>query len=200
MPDVTWADDFFPTLLRSSIIPLDVKSVLDVGCGRGMLGCLLRIYREPERLVAIDAYKPYLEFVKKMGAYDTVLDLDLSEAKLPFKDKEFDIVLCLEVIEHLQKEVGLKLLGELERVGRRVVISTPGVFFPQPRYDGNVQQSHISFYGVRDFEVRGYSVYGVGELVVFGRLVPVVSNILSKLTFWFPRISGTILAVKDVGS
>ena len=196
MPDVTWADLFFPLLLRPSIVPLELKSVLDVGCGRGMTGCLVRIYREPTRLVAVDAFKPYLDFVEKLGVYDSVLQLDVSKSRLPFEDKEFDVVLCLEVVEHLKKEEGLRLLSELERVGKRVIISTPGLFFNQPMFDGNVNQAHLSYYPVKEFENRGYRVYGVGGMLFFGRNLHLVSSAMGRFTYMLPRLSATILAVK----
>jgi SAM-dependent methyltransferase len=196
VPGVTWADQSFSILLSPSFVPLDVKSVLDVGCGRGMLGCLLRIYREPTRLIAVDVFRPYLDFVEKLGVYDSVLQLDVSKSKLPFEEKEFDIVLCLEVIEHLKKEDGLRLLSELERVSKRVIVSTPGMFYNQPLYDGNVNQAHLSHYPVKEFEARGYRVYGVGNVLLFRRYLPLVSGALGFLTHKLPKLSSTIVAVK----
>jgi len=46
----------------------------------------MRIFRESARIVAIDAYEPYLEFVKKMGMYNEVMKLNLSKNPLPFED------------------------------------------------------------------------------------------------------------------
>jgi len=197
VPDITWTNPFFPTLLYPSVVPLDSRTFLDVGCGKGVMGCLLRIYREPKRIVGVDVFNPYLEFVRKMGMYDSVLRLDVSESQLPFERNEFDIVFCLEVIEHLEKDRGLRLLQELERVGRRVIVSTPGSFAAQAHFDGNVNQEHKSQYTVKDFEGRGYRVVGVGTFQVLGRDIRPISSHLGSLTFRFPRLSGTILAIKD---
>jgi predicted TPR repeat methyltransferase len=41
---------------------VDVESLLDLGCGRGIVGALCRIYRAPRRLVGFDAWEPYLGF------------------------------------------------------------------------------------------------------------------------------------------
>jgi SAM-dependent methyltransferase len=198
MPDITWADDFFPLLLSPNFIPLDVKTVLDVGCGRGLLGSLVRIFREPARIVAIDVYDPYLEFVKKMGMYNEVMKLDLSKNPLPFEDTSFDLVICLEVIEHLKRDEGLRLLDELERVGKRVIISTPGYFFKQGTYDGNIMQEHVSLYKVKEFEARGYKVYGAGPLLFFGRSIHALSSCLAGFSYSCPRMASALVAVKNV--
>jgi len=197
MADITWADDFFPLLLKPNFIPLDVKTVLDVGCGRGLLGSLLRIFREPARIVALDAYEPYLEFVKKMGMYNEVMKLDLSKNPLPFEDMSFDLVACLEVIEHLRRDEGLRLLDELERVGKRVIVSTPGYFFKQETYDGNAMQEHFSLYKVKEFKARGYKVYGAGPLLFFGRRIRALSNRLAGFAYSCPKMASALVVVKN---
>lgn len=44
---------------------------------------------------------------------------------LPFKDKEFDYVICCHVLEHVEEPV--KFLSELFRVGKRGYIETPSL-------------------------------------------------------------------------
>lgn len=200
MPSVTWMDGFLPILLspRLNFVPVDAKRVLDVGCGRGVMGGLLRVYREPELIVALDIYKPYLSFVRTVGFYDEVLCLDLSRNGLPFDDSTFDLVLCMEVLEHLPKQRAFSLLNELERVSDRVVVTTPTRFYRQSEYDDNIHQLHRSVFRVDEFENRGYQVYGVGDLLFFGRPIPVVSEVLGRFSFPFPGASGTLLATKNV--
>lgn len=100
------------------LIPSDVESVLDVGCGRGLVGYLCLAHREPARLVGIDIFEPYLKFVTKHGLYNEVLKHDLNELPLPYVDREFDLVTAVEVIEHLEEERALHLIEELERVAK----------------------------------------------------------------------------------
>jgi len=44
-PDITWTHKGLPHILAS--IPADTKSLVDVGCGRGIIAALARIYRSP---------------------------------------------------------------------------------------------------------------------------------------------------------
>jgi ubiquinone/menaquinone biosynthesis C-methylase UbiE len=97
------------------------KSVLEVGCGEGKLATqLIRHAPAPARYLATDV---------SLDAITHNLDPRIETAtasiyELPFHDRSFDIVVCCEVLEHLeQPELGL---AEISRVAReRVVISTP---------------------------------------------------------------------------
>src|SRR2546425_869065 len=64
-PQVTWTHPALPMIL--SMIPEDTDSLVDIGCGRGIVGALCRIYRRPTHLVGVDAYKPYLQFCERLG-------------------------------------------------------------------------------------------------------------------------------------
>jgi hypothetical protein len=164
MPDVTWTHRSLPDILDA--IPVNCKSLLDIGCGRGIIGAMCRIYRAVDRLVGIEGFEPYLEFSQKAGFYDETILRNLSETPLPLSTQEFEVVTCTEVIEHLEWDAGRRLLDELERIGSRVIVTTPNILFQQQEYDGNVFQRHLSQWRPIDFRRRGYLVYGVGSLNV----------------------------------
>jgi 2-polyprenyl-3-methyl-5-hydroxy-6-metoxy-1,4-benzoquinol methylase len=194
MPDVTWMPFWYSWVLRA--VPLESRSIIDLGCGRGIMGALCRIYREPQRLVGVDIFEPYLEFCRKLGLYDELVMWDLQKIPLPFAEREFDVCICTEVLEHLPKLKGEELLDEMERIASQIIVTTPNLFFVQPEYDGNPWQKHVSRWSVRDFRRRGYRVFGIGGLKVLGKRVRYVSTALSMMTFWMPQISDTILAIK----
>ncbi len=164
IPDVTWTHRALPQILDA--IPVNCKSLLDVGCGRGIIGALSRIYRGVNRLVGVEGFEPYLEFSQQAGFYDDIILRNLSNTPLPLKTQEFEVVTCIEVIEHLERIAGQKLLDELERIGSRVIVTTPNILFQQNEYDGNVFQRHLSQWRPSDFRRRGYVVYGAGSLNV----------------------------------
>jgi ubiquinone/menaquinone biosynthesis C-methylase UbiE len=156
MSEITWTHPFLYELLK--LIPSDVDSLIDVGCGRGVVGALMRIYRNASRLVAVDAFEPSLAFCRKHNFYDEFLKLDLASSSLSFGNKEFSVATCVELVEHLPKQSGFKLLAELERVSKKVIVSTPQTFFSQRHYDGNPYQDHVSLWTAEDFEKKGYEV------------------------------------------
>jgi SAM-dependent methyltransferase len=218
VPDVTWTHRALPLILDA--IPVSSKSLLDAGCGRGIIGALCRIYRSVDHLVGIEGFESYLEFSQKSGFYDETILRNLTNLPLPFQRQEFDVVTCIEVIEHLEKSAGEKLLDELERIGSRVIVTTPNILFQQHEYDGNALQRHLSHWRPSDFRKRGYDVYGAGSLnvgygvkrvvervagrggndVAPGRVrqsARHISEILGPLTRNLPSLSTSLLCVKS---
>ena len=175
-------------------IPQNVRSVLDIGCGKGLVGALCRLYREPSELLGVDIFDPYLAFCRRTRLYDGVVRSDVSKAALPFRTKSFDLVTCIEVVEHLSKQEGSRLLDEMDRVGREVLVTTPAHFFHQ-EFDDNPWQQHRSVWTVREFEERGYRVHGVGSRFRAGALLPLW--VVASLGAWrFPRLSENYLCTK----
>jgi ubiquinone/menaquinone biosynthesis C-methylase UbiE len=101
------------------IIPDDVKSVLDVGCGNGFLTNVL-VKSNYERLIGLDCSSEALKHVKS----ETILG---NISKLPFEENSFDLVTCLETIEHLPENDSLiEGITELQRVAKKyIIISVP---------------------------------------------------------------------------
>jgi len=94
------------------ILAFKPESVLVIGKGNGLVA----------------------EYLKLNGVKVTALDIDenlkpdviASVVKMPFKDNEFDITLCAQVLEHLPYNDFEKSLLEIERVAKLgAVISLP---------------------------------------------------------------------------
>lgn len=105
-----------------SMLPKRADSLLDVGCGNGLF--VNELHRapsttRPRRLYAVDRSAAALKHVE-------VDNCRCDIASLPFRDNDFEIVTCLEVVEHLPLETYTAALSELCRVASRwILISVP---------------------------------------------------------------------------
>jgi ubiquinone/menaquinone biosynthesis C-methylase UbiE len=100
-----WVSERFAEQFNSS------KNVLDVGCG---------IDKHLKKFVPATAKYVGMDHV---GNPEIDFDFDKVDV-LPFKDKEFDLVVCTDVLEHL--ETIHAIYAELMRVsGKHVVITLP---------------------------------------------------------------------------
>jgi SAM-dependent methyltransferase len=117
------------------------KSVLDVGCGLGFWGLILKGYLGVSRVVGVDVDPVKVEFARRLNVYDGLYVSDIRS----FDCSElFDVVLAVESI-HGVLDAGL--LGRLESCVRRgglVVLTLPSM----PR--------SITLY---ELTGRGYMVY-----------------------------------------
>ncbi len=103
-------------------IPDNVKSVLDVGAGPGALMNHLALSKRFDRVCAIDI-REYTRLIRLSDDADLQI-MDASNMK--FDDNEFDLVICMEVIEHLPDAKMQRAIDELRRVcNGRLVMSVP---------------------------------------------------------------------------
>lgn len=96
-------------------------SVLDVGPNRGQFPNLLAESHQFSRVVAVDVRKNPKFVNLHPGAIEY---LAMSVAELDFPNDAFDVVTCLEVLEHLEPDILQKGLRELRRVCKKQLIVT----------------------------------------------------------------------------
>lgn len=110
-----------------ALIPNGVQSILDAGCGNGIItNRLPKIYPE---VVGVDNNPDVLKHVRTPNY---LYPLDAT----PFHDKVFDCTLCCEVLEHIKVTEYHKVLRELERVtSKYIIISVPN--------EENLRQAHV---------------------------------------------------------
>lgn len=184
------------------------RSVLDVGCGNGAhtIGLKDRL----DEIVGIDAFDAALEGARQRGVYTKIVSGNILELKKLFPTKSFDCVVAFDVIEHLTKDDGLKLLHEMESLARKkVIVFTPNGFLPQEAIDGNVYQRHLSGWDVREMERCGYDVKGVHGLRVFlgerseprwrpRRVWKALAVATQPLVLWVPKVAFQLFCVKNL--
>lgn len=132
-------------------------SVLDLGCGdNSPLGFI----EKKNYLVGIDGFKKSIQISKNKNIHDKYSHKNILEIKNDFKKKSFDAVVALDVIEHLKKQDGFKLIKLMEYFAvKKVILLTPNGFVNQPG-EGNGLQEHLSGWRVSDFRKLGFKVFG----------------------------------------
>jgi SAM-dependent methyltransferase len=99
-----------------SVIPADVKTILDVGCGNGAITNFLASHFE---VTGVDRSAEALKFVKTSK-------IQCSCDDMPFRANSFDLVLSSEMLEHLEDKIYSNTINEIRRVSKKyILISVP---------------------------------------------------------------------------
>jgi ubiquinone/menaquinone biosynthesis C-methylase UbiE len=127
VPDPT-LDRKFAVVTEELRAFLPVASLLDAGCGDGRyLAGIGKLGAVPGRLVGVDIAESILA-TAALATEQAGVDVELERAnleRLPFADSEFELVLCLQAIEHLLEPVlGLRELARVLAPGGRIVLTT----------------------------------------------------------------------------
>ncbi len=113
--------DRFYKKIRSILSGLGYRSVLDAGCGDGE--SLVRL----STVMPLDTIGVDIDAIQVDRAKQRLPEIDLRIEdifRLPFNDDRFELVLALEVLEHLENPLGA--LRELMRVSSRyLLLSVP---------------------------------------------------------------------------
>jgi len=182
------------------------ETVLDVGCGKSAYMKWLGV----QNSTGIDGFAPYVEEARKTNLHVDVILGNVLELERYFKPGQFDAVIALDVIEHLTKEDGMRMMASMEKIaGKKVILFTPNGFLPQHRYEDNSLQEHLSGWDAAEMTQLGYEVTGLlgpkklrGELhELKGRprfLWAIISIIADFLwTRHVPSKAAAILCVKE---
>ena len=75
------------------------KKVLDIGCADGNLTSKIAAYLPKTKMTGVDLYKKSIEFAGKK--HPNIEFLVADARRLPFGNKQFDIITCVEALEHI---------------------------------------------------------------------------------------------------
>jgi SAM-dependent methyltransferase len=155
--------------------------VLDVGCGNGTF--VVRAARECRRIVGMEYDSRNLAVAARMareaGVTNAALLAQDITAPFPFRDRTFDAVLFLDVIEHIHPRV--EVLREIHRVladGGRLLVSAPN---RDTRWRQTLRDAGLFAYSDPDHKIEYTRDEFVAELraggfEVEGELEPVVHD------------------------
>ena len=100
------------SLATSILKEKDFKKCLDIGCASGYMVSEIARNFPDSKYFGVDSFDKVIEFGKKK--YPHIKFKVANAEKLPFKDEEFDLLICYETIEHITKPI--TALREMKRV------------------------------------------------------------------------------------
>lgn len=180
---------------------LQPRSILDVGIGFGKWGFLAREYLDVwqgrlgrgEWEIRIDGIEAFPGYHNPLWdwIYDSVHIGDVRN--LAEEMGSYDLVLMCDVIEHLDRPSGVRVVQALMDRSRAMIVTTPTTFWAQGAENGNPFERHVSHWKDTDFRKFG------GRTIEYpGQLVAILSTSLSRSTnaqgHWLDSVGARILA------
>ncbi len=153
-------EDIMPTshhrqisTIIEAIVNLNPHSVLDIGVGFGKYGVLCREYLElwdgredyhhfTRRIDGVEAFEDYLTSLHRY-IYDTIY-IGPAQTVVKTLTTTYDLVLMIDVLEHLTETQGRMLLRYLLAHHRGVLISTPKRMDEQGTSFHNPFETHLT--------------------------------------------------------
>jgi SAM-dependent methyltransferase len=95
---------------------------IDIGCGAGYTA---RVFESTWRMVGVDLSGDALQFCRRRGLR-RLCQVDTTAFSLPFKAGSFDLVMLLDVIEHVEDDVhALAECRRILRAGGLLILTVP---------------------------------------------------------------------------
>ncbi|MCU0285014.1 MAG: class I SAM-dependent methyltransferase [Acidobacteria bacterium] len=200
---------FFFNILAEQLA--NSETILELGAGKNSY---LDKLQKPFIITAIDIDRSSLDIAAENNVYDYYIKGDVTKLPSLVAPKSFDAVVAFDLIEHLTKADGRRLIEDMCHIAlEKVIIYTPNGFLHQPASKDNPFQEHRSGWDFAEMKQLGFQVYGIngyrklrGNYAV-PRIKPQVLGLfISNLSWLFLAITGrdksafSILCIKDVNN
>lgn len=174
-------------------------TVLDLGCGKNPP--ILDIVR-PLRYLGVDAHRESIDYATENSRRKEFVNCEFTCARLEdvvVDPNSFDVVLMIDVIEHLDKRLGTELLLKAMNCAKHALyVTTPNGFLKQDPYDSNDYQQHLSGWTVQDFRKLGFETIRGGGGPRFLRRNEMQpeqwSHVSNASIRWKPRLLWSIIS------
>jgi len=123
----------------------DTDEVLDLGCGKGAVTNDLKC----KKLTGIEIFKPWLEEYRGEKVFGDI-------TKIEFPESSYDVILALDVLEHISLKEAKKLIDKMEKwAKKKIIIYTPAEFKLQSTLN-NLYNQHRSLIPKDYLEKKGF--------------------------------------------
>ena len=134
-------------------------SILDVGAGFGKYRILLPEYPHMD---AVEAWEPYIEAEGLAGLYRRVYHADVADFITGPDWHPYDVVICGDVLEHIERPVAKTLVRHLTGTCAEVFAVVPYEYEQGPEH-GNHWQRHLQSDLTPDLMAREYPQLTLAE-------------------------------------
>lgn len=158
-PLVRYANRRFLESIESMIMDLNITSVLDAGCGEAIVMKRINAVQQLKSVIGVDFdIARLIEAKSRLVSNYAQADIH----NLPFYSNQFDLVLCMEVFEHLGDPEGA--LQEISKVTRRYLLtSVPNE--PWWRIANMARLKYLSEWGNTPEHINHWSIWGFKRFI-----------------------------------
>lgn len=163
------------------------KSILEVGCGTGLMSIFLSMLGY--EITALEGDDKVIKKAKDLSKkFNGKVKFIKGDAfKLPFKTNEFDVAFHQGLLEHFSDEEIYRLIDEQLRVSKTVIFSVPNNNYPQKDFGNErlLSKDHWDNFLKKNYKlVNSYNYHPFMKSALKGRL-----NIRSRQTMYLAVVS-----------
>lgn len=160
--------------------------ILDVGAGAGIWADLLK--DTAKQIDAVEIFEPYIDRFNLKNKYSHIYLGDFRTLDIPFG--KYSIIILGDVLEHFEYEDALKVWHKarlLVGASGFVLMSTPIIEWPQGEVDGNIHETHLTFFKMNDLKklpgvIKYQEGLQIGSVLALGTAPPITVLIPSIAT------------------
>lgn len=136
---------------------------MDIGLGIGQIGTFTKQVLPEIELNGVEIYLPYIIHPRTpCKLYKRIIIADVLE--MYNKLWNVDLVIAFDVIEHLDRKEGTKLIKYFRSIcNKSLLVSVPIIDYPQGECYGNIHETHLTQWKVKEMEDIG------GKLIYEGK-------------------------------
>lgn len=145
-----YSSSIFDEQIRNLLLLWSYERYLDVGCGAGKYGRMIRALFPDSHITGIEVDEEYIEMFTLRQTYDVLVHGPVQSSLSGQQSLTFDLVTFGDVLEHLPKSEGIDALHFYAYRCKRMIVVYPSKYI-QYDVNGKLHESHRSIWGAQDF-------------------------------------------------
>ena len=133
------------------------KNIFELGVGYGQFGKLIKNEIKESKIFGIEIFTKYFSKIPKQ-CYEHLYNEDMRffDYKKICEEIKFDVVLAIDVIEHVERFEGELLINKLIDMFPMIIISVPIVDNEQGAFQGNEYEIHRTQWKTNELQKMGF--------------------------------------------